>query len=119
MNTEELLLLMKTIPIKKRGIVREHKMYKVYLPTDLNDIWEELHKRRVEVDVIVLIPKIENGSIPELLKIVDKVVMRNRTVIREHNRFKIYLSKGYNDIWEYLNKKEVKVDLVLIPVAAE
>lgn len=56
MNTEELLLLTKTIPVKRRGIVREHKMYKVCLPLDLNDLWEELHKRKAKFDIIVLIP---------------------------------------------------------------
>jgi len=119
MNTEELLLLMKTIPVKKRGIVREHKMYKVYLPIDYNDLWEELYEKKVKLDVAVLIPRVEDQVKPDILKLVDKIVVRNRTVIREHNRFKLYLPKGFNDIWEYLNKKEVKVDLVLIPVTVE
>jgi len=104
---------MKTVPIRKRGIVREHKLYKVYLPIDMNDLWEELHKKKAEFDVIVLIPRIEDEDKPDLLKLVDKIVMRNRVITKEHNRFKIYLSSVYNDVWEYLNKKE-KVDLVLI-----
>jgi len=111
---EDYLLLMKTIPLRKRGIVREHKLFKVYLPTDMNDLWEELHRKRVEFDVIVLIPQVDDAGKPELLKIVDKIVMRNRVVTREHNRFKIYLSSTYNDIWRYLSEKDVRVDLVLI-----
>jgi len=111
---EDYLLLMKTIPLRKRGIVREHKLFKVYLPIDMNDLWEELHKRRTEFDVIVLIPQVNDTDKPDLLKLVDKIIMKNRVITREHNRFKIYLSSTYNDVWEYLNKRDVKVDLVLI-----
>lgn len=105
---------MKTIPIKRRGVVREHKLYKIYLPIDMNDLWEELHNRNIRLDVIVLIPKIESEDKPELLKIINKIVMRNRYVTRERNRFKIYLSSTYNDIWEYLNKHGIKIDAVLL-----
>jgi len=114
MNAEELLLLMKTIPVKRRGIVREHKLYKIYLPLDLNDVWEELHRRRTGFDVIVLIPQVDDAGKPELLKIVDKIVMRNRVITKEHNRFKIYLSSTYNDIWQYLSARDLKVDVILI-----
>ncbi len=46
-------MIMKTIPIKRRGIVREHKLYKVYLPIDMNNLWEELHRRNTRLDVRV------------------------------------------------------------------
>jgi len=113
MSVEDYLLLMKTIPIKHRGVVREHKLYKIYLPIDMNDLWEELHSRNTRFDVIVLIPKIESENKPELLKIINKIVMRNRHITKERNRFKIYLSSTYNDIWEYLNKHSIKVDIVV------
>jgi len=80
----------------------------------MNDLWEELHNRNIRLDVIVLIPKIESEDKPELLKIINKIVMRNRYVTRERNRFKIYLSSTYNDIWEYLNKHGIKIDAVLL-----
>ena len=114
MPVEDHLLLMKTIPVKKRGVVREHKLYKIYLPIVMNDLWEELHRRNTRFDVIVLIPQVEDEGKPELLKLVNKIVMRNRVITREHKRFKIYLSSAYNDLWEYLNGRSVKVDVILI-----
>ena len=114
MSVEDYLLLMKTIPIRKRGVVRGHKLYKVYLPLDMNGLWEELHRRDTKFGVVVLIPEMGGADKPDLLKLVDKIVMRNRVITREHSRFKIYLSSTYNDVWEYLNKKGVKIDLVLI-----
>jgi len=42
---EDLLLLVETIPVKKRGVVREHKLYKVYLLLDMNDLWKECKSR--------------------------------------------------------------------------
>jgi len=114
MNAEDILRLVKTIPVRKRGIVREHKMYKIYLPLELNDLWTELREKNVKFDVVILIPRIEDENKPDLLKLVDKIVMRGRVITREHNRFKIYLSSVYNDVWEYLNKNDIKVDAVLI-----
>jgi len=114
MHVEDYLLLMKTIPIKHRGIVREHKLYKIYLPIDMNDLWRELHSRNIRFDVIVLIPKIEEEDKPELLKIINKIVMRKRIITREYKRFKIYLASAYNGLWKYFNERGIKVDVVLI-----
>lgn len=62
MPAEDLLQLMKTIPPRKRGIVREHMLYKAYLPIDMNDLWEELHKRNAKLDAIVLLPQVDDAE---------------------------------------------------------
>ena len=113
MSVEDYLLLMKTIPIKRRGVVREHKLYKIYLPKEFDDLWNYLNKEGRKVDIIVLIPEFDDRGKPGLLKLVDKIVMRNKYITRERNRFKIYLSSTYNDIWEYLNKHSIKVDVIV------
>jgi len=105
---------MKTVPIMRRGIVREHKLYKVYLSIDMNDLWEELHRRNIKFDVTVLIPETNNADKPDLLKLADKMVMRIRVITGEYRRFKIYLSSVYNDIWRYLNDNKIKVDIILM-----
>jgi len=52
-----LLKQVRTIPITKRRLSRAGNRYFVYLPIDLNDIWKELHEKRVEVNVIIEIPE--------------------------------------------------------------
>jgi len=86
--------------------------YKVYLPIDLNDLWKEHHRRNTKF--VVLIPKMSDANKPNLLRLVDKIIMWKRVIVREHKRFKIYLSSAYNDLWEYLNRNNVKVDIVII-----
>ncbi len=50
----------------------------------------------------------------ELLKITNKIVLRNRNIVREGKRFKIYLDTTNNDLWEYLYQTNKKVDVVII-----
>ena len=114
MRIEEMLQIMKSIPLKHKGVVREHKLYKIYLPKEFDDLWRYLHDHGKRVDVVVLIPEIGRHDKPNILKLVDKIVMRNRCITKERDRFKIYLSSMYNDIWEYLNKHEVRVDVIVM-----
>ena len=107
-------MITRAIPLKRRGVVREHKMYKIYLPKEFEEVWEFLHRESRKVDVIIFIPDETERDRPEILKLVDKIIMRGRHITRERNRFKIYLSSTYNDIWEYLNKHSIKVDVILI-----
>lgn len=48
----------RVIPILRRSIIKEKpKRYKIYLPANLNDVWEELHKRKAKVNIYVEIEK--------------------------------------------------------------
>ncbi|MCG2880826.1 MAG: hypothetical protein L7G96_05865 [Vulcanisaeta sp.] len=47
---------MRTIPLTKRKLSRAGNRYYIYLPTQLNDIWRELHEKKVEVNVIIEVP---------------------------------------------------------------
>jgi len=51
-----LLKQVKTIPITGRRITKAGQRYLIYLPTELNDIWRELHEKKVELNVIIEIP---------------------------------------------------------------
>ena len=51
-----LLKQVRTIPITKRRLSRAGSRYFIYLPIDLNDIWKELHEKKVEVNVIIEVP---------------------------------------------------------------
>jgi len=55
--TNTLLKHVKIIPIPKRKLSRAGSRYFIYLPIDLNDIWKELHEKKVEVNVIIEIPE--------------------------------------------------------------
>ncbi len=37
----------------KRGITREGRKYKIYLPMNLNDLWEKLKGNKVKVYLVV------------------------------------------------------------------
>ena len=41
------------IHIGKRAIIRENKRFKIYLPMQLNDLWEKLQGRRVTVIIVL------------------------------------------------------------------
>jgi len=93
--------------VRGRSIIREsHKYFKVYLPTDYNDIWEQVHKEKRRVDFVVFLP--------EAVNYVDKVLAINRRLTRENDRYKLYLPKRYNDIWEKLCGEGKKVDLLVV-----
>jgi hypothetical protein len=51
-----LLSQVRTIPLTKRKLSRAGNRYYIYLPTQLNDIWQELHEKKVEVNVIIEVP---------------------------------------------------------------
>jgi len=101
------LAILDRLLVKSRAVVRESTRYfKVYLPTEYNDIWEKLHSDRRKVDIIVFLP--------EPIEHIDKILALNRYVIKENNRYKLYLPKKYNDIWEKLHRKNQKVDLLIV-----
>jgi len=93
--------------VRGRAIIREsHRYYKVYLPTEYNDIWEYLHREKREVDFIVFLP--------EPVNYVDKVLVRNRRLTKESERYKLYLPRKYNDVWEKLYRENKRVDILVI-----
>jgi hypothetical protein len=52
-----LLKQVKTIPMAGRRITKAGSRYLVYLPVELNDIWRELHEKKVELNVIIEVPE--------------------------------------------------------------
>jgi len=59
--SEELIMMMKAIPAGRRKIVKSGDRYMIWLPINLNHIWEALRKRDAKVDVYLVIVK-ESGS---------------------------------------------------------
>jgi len=51
--SEEIRIIPKVIVIPKREIVRHSNRFIVYLPSDYNEIWEELKKQKKKVRVYV------------------------------------------------------------------
>jgi len=93
--------------VRGRAIIREsHKYFKVYLPAEYNDIWELLHREKREVDFIVFLP--------EPVNYVDKVSVFNRSLTKENDRYKLYLPKKYNDVWEKLCRENKRVDILVV-----
>ena len=112
---KEYLTIMKVFPSRQRAVIRESRgMYKVYLASEFNDVWKYLCDKHAEIDILVLLPEPPNDA-PDFLRLVDKIVMRKRRIIREHNRYKIYLSKKYNNVWEFLYKHSARVDILVFP----
>lgn len=101
------LAVLDKLLVKGRSVVRETKNYKVYLPIEFNDIWERLYRDGRRVDVLILLPKNINY-------VVDKVLLRGRKITGEHTRFKIYLDRKYDDLWNLLSANNAKIDLVIV-----
>lgn len=86
-------------------MIRESRRYfKVYLPKEYNELWEKLKSSDRLVDVIILLPS--------EIDYVDKIIASKRELTRENDRFKIYLPKKYNSVWEKLVGKTV--DLLIV-----
>jgi len=101
------LTIIDRLLIRSRAIVREsHKYFKVYLPTEYNDIWGHLHREGREVDFVVFLP--------EPVSYVDKLLVRNRSLIKESERYKLYLPRKYNDVWEKLYRENKKIDILVV-----
>lgn len=64
-----------------------------------------IHREKRKIDVIIFLP--------EPVNLVDKLLARNKRLAREGERFKLYLSKRYGDIWEKLCEEGKRVDLIV------
>ncbi|MEM1628761.1 MAG: hypothetical protein QXP02_01490 [Desulfurococcaceae archaeon] len=80
----------------------------MYLPTEYNDLWEELKNRRIPVDIIVFLPNRhqEYG--------ISKVLMKDKYIVKESGRYKVYLSKAYLDIWKEIATQNQTIDLLIV-----
>ena len=45
---------------------------------------------------------------------VDKVLVRNRRLTKESERYKLYLPRRYDDIWEKLYRENKRVDILVM-----
>ena len=56
MSAAEILKLMgNKFVVTKRSIIREHMRYKIYLPEQYNEIWEEIRRQGRRVDLIIAV----------------------------------------------------------------
>ena len=55
--TSEFLRLMNVIPGGRRHIVRMGPRYLVYLPQNLNNVWEYLHEQKQRVNIYIVVDK--------------------------------------------------------------
>jgi len=112
---KEYLTIMKVFPSRQRSIIRESQgVFKVYLTNEFNDVWGYLCEKQAKVDVLVILPELPSNA-PDFLRLIDKIVMRKRRIVREHSRFKVYLSKKYNNVWTFLYRLNAKVDILVFP----
>jgi hypothetical protein len=51
-----------TIPLAGRRITKSGTRYLLYLPLELNELWEELHKNKAKLNVIIIVPNAGDGS---------------------------------------------------------
>ena len=50
----------------------------------------------------------------EWYNLVRTLVMTKRSILKMGNRYIIQLSTEYNELWEYLRRGNIKVDVVII-----
>lgn len=109
MSAREYLMLIRRIPVKSRNVVREGNCFKVYLPKEYNELWNVLYEDKKSIDVLVILPK----SVVER-HFTDKVLIMNKHVAKETNRYKIYLNSKNRAIWDDIRVNNEKLDLILI-----
>ncbi|MEM4053154.1 MAG: hypothetical protein QW646_05340 [Ignisphaera sp.] len=109
MSASEYLMMLKRVLVRGRSVVEEcPEHYKVYLPTEYNDLWKEIKGRRIPVDIIVFLP----GQHQEYG--ISKILMKDRYIVKENRRYKVYLSKVYLDIWREISQKNQTIDLLIV-----
>jgi hypothetical protein len=52
----------RTIPLMRRRLTKSGNRFLLYLPLELNELWEELHKNKVKLNVIIIVPNAGDGS---------------------------------------------------------
>jgi|MonGeyMetagenome_1017769.scaffolds.fasta_scaffold358977_2 hypothetical protein len=55
--SDSLLKQVRMVPMAGRKITKAGQRYLIYLPIELNDLWRELHEKKVELNVIIEIPE--------------------------------------------------------------
>jgi len=106
MSASEYLLILKKLLLKNRHVVAERDYFKIYLPKEYNDIWKYIHENKIRVDIIIILPYTINN--------VDKLLIMNKLISKQHIQYKIYLPKTYNPIWHKLSAEKQKVDLIIV-----
>jgi len=51
-----------TIPFAGRRITKSGNRYLLYLPLELNELWEVLHRNKVKLNVIIIVPNAGDSS---------------------------------------------------------
>jgi len=44
------------LALPKRRLTKENDKYKMYLPRQYSDVWKFLHEKKIEIDLVVLLP---------------------------------------------------------------
>uniref|UniRef100_A0A7J3ZM35 Uncharacterized protein n=1 Tax=Fervidicoccus fontis TaxID=683846 RepID=A0A7J3ZM35_9CREN len=105
--TVSYLSIIDRLLVRGRAIIREsYRYFKVYLPTEYNDVWKHLHREKGRVDFIVFLP--------EPVSYVDKVPVFSRRLTKESDRYKLYLPKKYTDMWGKLYRENKRVDILVV-----
>jgi hypothetical protein len=52
-NVSSLTLNAPILYLGKRGVMKEGKRFKIYLPVMYNDVWEELRGKKIKVYVVI------------------------------------------------------------------
>jgi len=103
---EEYIHLMKSVPVFRRRVIRESGSFKIYLPQDYAEIWNYLSASGKKIDVVIFLPK--------KIMMVDRIILRNHKIVREYNRYKIYLNRKYEKIWAKIIEDGEKIDAVVL-----
>jgi hypothetical protein len=51
-----------TIPMAGRRLTKSGNRFLLYLPLELNELWEELHRNKVKLNVIIIVPNAGDSS---------------------------------------------------------
>jgi len=100
------MLIIDRVLVRGGAIIRESYRYcKVYRLTDCNEIGEAMHREKRRVDFMVFLPELLTTS---------AVLAANERLIKESDRYKLYLPKRYSDMLEKLYRECERVDLLVV-----
>jgi hypothetical protein len=97
--------------------VMKGAQYLLALPYYMNNLWEQIYLRGLKnLSMLVVVPNIP-GDAPKILKLTEGRIPLRRTIRamkrRNATTYYITLPEMMNEIWEYIYKNDIRLDLIV------
>lgn len=106
MSYVDIVSNLSVVPVGERSVSKLGDRFCLYLPSNLNGLWRSLQGPKLEVFLYV------KSELEGLLKEIKLVPIKVR-ITKAGDRFLIYLPLALNSLWCEINKRKVKLEVLI------